>query len=308
MDQFRGPQLSYWEKDVFLPPFDFVVLGAGIVGLNAALHLRSRAAEAKIAVVERGSLPAGASTRNAGFACIGSMTELLDDLSHMPENELWALVEKRHRGLERLKEKLSPQAIDYQHLGGYELFRAQDEKLFNRCMEKMKDFNRHMKSITGLPQTFTLADEDLKITGLAKVRHLIKNAAEGQLHPGKMINKLLQLCRQANIDIINGLEVIQLDRENGQVKIQTRTGWEITASHVIVATNGFARTLLPELELKPARNQVLITAPIPGFRLKACYHYDQGYFYFRNAEAATWIPPPKPPPNLIRLSKYRRPC
>ena len=51
-----------------------------------------------------------------------------------------------------------------------------------------------------------------------------------------------------------------------------------------MATNGFARRLLPELQVQPARNQVLITQPIPGLKLKGCFHYDRGYYYFRDVE------------------------
>ena len=51
---------------------------------------------------------------------------------------------------------------------------------------------------------------------------------------------------------------------------------------VLIATNGFAKQLLPELEVLPARNQVLITKPIADLKIKGCFHYDRGYFYFRN--------------------------
>jgi glycine/D-amino acid oxidase-like deaminating enzyme len=49
-----------------------------------------------------------------------------------------------------------------------------------------------------------------------------------------------------------------------------------------VATNGFARQLLPQLQVVPARAQVLITKPIPSLKIKGTFHYDRGYYYFRN--------------------------
>ena len=52
----------------------------------------------------------------------------------------------------------------------------------------------------------------------------------------------------------------------------------------MVATNGFARQLLPQLQVEPARNQVLITQPIDNLSVKGCFHYDRGYFYFRNID------------------------
>lgn len=282
MQQKLTHHLSFWEKDIFVPDFDFAVIGAGIVGLNAALHIKRLHPIAKVVVLERGSLPIGASTRNAGFACIGSMTELLSDLGQMPEDDLWALVDKRYKGLERMIHKLGAETIEYEHQGGYELFRPQDQALFEACMEKIAHFNQQMQSVTGLKDTFVPADQDLGHTGFAQVDHLILNRAEGQLHPGKMMKALLDLCRKEEIDILNGFQVKQIEESEKHVRLFSEWGWSVRAAQLIIATNGFTHQFLPDLPLKPARNQVLITQAIPGLSLKGCYHYDAGYYYFRN--------------------------
>jgi len=51
-----------------------------------------------------------------------------------------------------------------------------------------------------------------------------------------------------------------------------------------VATNGFARQLLPKLSVRPARNLVLITQPIDGLKLNGAFHGEGGYYYFRNID------------------------
>ena len=71
--------LSYWEQNTWLNDIDVAVVGSGIVGLCCAIRLKERFPEKKIVVFERGQLPSGASTKNAGFACFGSTSELLDD-------------------------------------------------------------------------------------------------------------------------------------------------------------------------------------------------------------------------------------
>ena len=78
--------LSYWEREVFFKPIDVAIIGSGLVGLAAAIHIKTLDPKLNVAVLERGPLPIGASTRNAGFACFGSMTELLDDFTTMQEN------------------------------------------------------------------------------------------------------------------------------------------------------------------------------------------------------------------------------
>ena len=89
---------SYWEQQCF-SQYDHIVVGAGIVGLSTAISLSGIFPGQSILVLERGFLPSGASTKNAGFACMGSATELLDDLSHIPADEVVALFAARKRGL-----------------------------------------------------------------------------------------------------------------------------------------------------------------------------------------------------------------
>jgi L-2-hydroxyglutarate oxidase LhgO len=73
-------QLSYWEIKNWFSNVDFTIVGSGIVGLHTAIRLRERFPKAKIILLEKGALPQGASTKNAGFACFGSVSEIIDDL------------------------------------------------------------------------------------------------------------------------------------------------------------------------------------------------------------------------------------
>ena len=110
-------ELSYWEKESFFKGIDVAIIGSGIVGLSAAIHLKTLEPNSRIVVLERGALPTGASTRNAGFACFGSMTELLDDLSHMSEDDVLGVVEKRWTGLQRLRSLVGDENLDFRQLG-----------------------------------------------------------------------------------------------------------------------------------------------------------------------------------------------
>jgi gamma-glutamylputrescine oxidase len=67
---------SYWELKEWFFNIDFTIVGSGIVGLNCALELKKKHPKAKILIVEKGMLPQGASTKNAGFACFGSLSEI----------------------------------------------------------------------------------------------------------------------------------------------------------------------------------------------------------------------------------------
>ncbi len=124
--------LSYWEKNVWFNGLDLVVVGSGLVGLTTALFYKRRDPGSKVLVVERGLLPYGASTRNAGFACYGSPSELLDDLKQHTENEILERVRQRYLGFEKLLGLLGAEKLGYQATGGHELFRAEDAE--PRCL------------------------------------------------------------------------------------------------------------------------------------------------------------------------------
>ncbi len=275
--------LSYWERETFFKDFDVAVIGSGLVGLTAAMHLKTVDPSLHVAVLERGVLPAGASTRNAGFACFGSMTELLDDMTLQPENEVLAVVEKRWRGLQRLRSLVGDETMDFQLLGGYEMFTDDEEDVFQSCADRIASFNKKIGAIVGR-SVYQVVDERLPRFGFRGVRHLILNQAEGQVHTGKMMAALLRSSEAQGIKIFNGIAVQRLEQTSQGVELETASGWTLRVPRVLVAVNGFAKTLLPDVDVKPARNQVLITQPIPGLSVEGCFHYDRGYYYFRNID------------------------
>lgn len=282
---FRPPEtLSYWERETFFRHLDVAIIGSGIVGLSAAIHLKTLRPNWQIAVLERGVLPFGASTRNAGFACFGSVTELLDDLQQTPEEEVWALVERRWRGLQRLRERVGEERMLYQQLGGYELFRPEEEAVFQQCVERIGAFNQNLCAITGEPDTYKIVNDRIGAFGFQHTKRLILNRLEGQLHTGKMIEALLQIAVEKGIRLFNGVVIRDWQANAQGVQLETESGWEIHSNKILITTNGFAQQLLPELSVQPARNQVLITKPIPGLKWQGTFHYDRGYFYFRDIE------------------------
>ncbi|MEZ4983973.1 MAG: FAD-dependent oxidoreductase [Saprospiraceae bacterium] len=274
-------ELSYWERESFFHSIDCLIIGSGIVGLSAAIRLKESDPMKDVVVVDRGPLPLGASTRNAGFACFGSLSELLDDLQHTPRAAVLQLVIQRYEGLKMLRQRYGDAAIGYEPLGGYEVFRPQDELLFEQCMDALADFNQDLSDLIA-PSVYKKDDSLIARHGLKGIAHLIVNTAEGQLNTGRLMQTLLQKAQSLGVRLMNGIQIEQLEDVGAYVELQTTAGWGFRTASVLVATNGFARSLLPDLALQPARNQVFITQPIPNWPLKGSFHYDKGYVYFRN--------------------------
>jgi len=110
--------ISIWEKESFYAPKDVIIVGSGLVGLWCAWYLKKKNPKLKITIVDRGIIPTGASTRNAGFACFGSLSEIMHDAQTMGTDKMLQLVEMRFKGLERIQKYFDNDVIDFELCGG----------------------------------------------------------------------------------------------------------------------------------------------------------------------------------------------
>lgn len=272
--------LSYWEHKTWFQSVDFTIIGSGIVGLNCALKLRERFPKSKIMVLERGILPSGASTKNAGFTCFGSLSELLDDLENHTEDEVFNLVSQRMVGLNLLRKNLGDKEIGYMQHGGYEIFRKEDTPTYTHCLQHIEDVNTLLKPL--LKKTVFKVVENR--FGFKKIHNnQIFSPFEGQIDTGKMMVALHKKAVQNNIHILNGVSLKSYSENPGNVLVQLNNGFTFSTEKLFIATNGFAKQILDE-DVKPARAQVLITKPIKNLKIKGTFHMDKGYYYFRNID------------------------
>lgn len=276
--------LSFWEQESFLQ-YHYIVVGSGIVGLSTALGLKARAPKARVLVLERGVLPTGASTRNAGFACIGSLTEILADLETMPAAEVASLVAFRREGLRLLRARLGDAAIGYEESGSYELLDAGSLK----ALDRLETVNELLMPVLNGP-AFSLHSHKIKDFGFnsRSIAALVQNNFEGGLHSGRMMRSLLDMALQQGIEIKTGCTVQALEHLTQGVRLQVSASGlppvPLQAKAVALCTNAFTKSLFPDLDLQPGRGQVLITEPIPGLPFKGVFHMEEGYFYFREID------------------------
>lgn len=272
-------QLSVWEKESFFAPADIVIAGSGLVGLWSAYYLKKHAPTLSITIIERGLIPTGASTRNAGFACFGSLSELVSDAEQMGMDQLLELVDMRYRGLKKIRKTFSAEDITYEKYGGYELLPEGD---LNQLRSSIDEFNRILKKITGLQKTFRLQNESIAQFGFSNIQYLVENRSEGQLHSGKLCQALLRLVQSMGVTVLNNIEITAFEKVSGHLLLHTQHPFPLIAQQLLVATNAFALQLLPQLDITPARGQVIVTSPIDGLPFKGTFHFDKGFYYFRN--------------------------
>lgn len=273
---------SFWEKETWLNKYDIIIVGAGFVGLWTAYKLKLKEPHLKIAIIEKGVLPTGASTKNAGFSCFGSVSELMHDVALMGESAMLKVVEMRYKGLKEINATFPQHSIDYHNLGGYELFSTTGKYPIDRLRGDIYYLNNLMSSMLGLTHTFHETSEKIAEFGFQHVAALAFSPSEGQLHPAKLVQLLLQMIQKLGVILFLNTTVEKIESNEKEVFIQTDQLGELKSNRLIVCTNGFAKKLLPSLDVHPTRGQVFVTAPIPNLKVRGTFHFDEGYYYFRN--------------------------
>ena len=274
----RIDNLSYWEKSTYLENIDFLIIGSGIVGLSTAIFLKKKNKNYKVLVIDRGYLPTGASTKNAGFTCFGSPTELFDDLQNMNELTVWDTFSNRYTGLNTLFELVQKDKIAYRECKSWDIISSKKNN------DITKDFieyiNHKAYEITGVKEIY---HEDKLISskfGFEGIKTSYCNKLEGAIHTGKMIQELYKKAILNDVNVLFGMNAEKLDHSAQENVIETQFG-EIKAKNTIIATNGFAKKWIKD-DILPARAQVIITNEIPDLKINGTFHYEKGYYYFRN--------------------------
>ena len=274
----RIDNLSYWEKSTYLENIDFLIIGSGIVGLSTAIFLKKKNKNYKVLVIDRGYLPTGASTKNAGFTCFGSPTELFDDLQNMNELTVWDTFSNRYTGLNTLFELVQIDKIAYRECKSWDIISSKKNN------DITKDFieyiNHKAYEITGVKEIY---HEDKLISskfGFEGINTSYCNKLEGAIHTGKMIQELYKKAILNDVNVLFGMNAEKLDHSAQENVIETQFG-EIKAKNTIIATNGFAKKWIKD-DILPARAQVIITNEIPDLKINGTFHYEKGYYYFRN--------------------------
>jgi gamma-glutamylputrescine oxidase len=244
--------MSIWEKETFFAPQDVLIIGSGFVGLWSAFYIKKKHPKAKVTIVDGGLIPTGASTRNAGFACFGSLSELMYDIQEMGVDKTLALVEMRYEGLQKIQKHFGKHTIDFELCGGYELFNAMDGISTQKLKEDIDYLNSLVKNITSSKHTYKLVDNKIDTFGFAGISHLVKNNFEGYLHSGKLLKQLLQTVQAMGVQVLNNIDIKGFENVGDGCEVFTDRGFNFQAQQILICTNAFAKSLLPEEDIIPA--------------------------------------------------------
>ncbi len=276
--------ISFWERESLLS-YDIIIVGSGIVGLQTAILLKQKFPNRSVMILERGLLPTGASTRNAGFAATGSLSELINDSKQMSEIELCQLFSQRKSGLDFLRNQLGDDAIGYENNGSYALLEISEAYV----MEHMTHYNQLLREHIQGALAFQEAHEKIQEFGWenGKFKYCLRNNTEAAIDTGKLMKSLGELALQSGVQIITGAALISYEERQNRMELLVQDYFRnenivFRTQQLVFCTNAFSKDFFPLEDMIPGRGQVIVTKPLSNLPFKGIFYFGGGYYFFRN--------------------------
>lgn len=238
---------------------DICVVGGGFTGLCAALRLAEKGAVT--ALIEAESVAFAASGRNGGQIHTGlrkGQAELERWLGPLHAHDLWTLSEEA---------KALVRALIERHAIACELKPGLVIAAHNKAAARaLADDTAHLARAYGYFAARMMdADETRCALGTSLYPAARYDSGGGHLHPLRFARGLATAAEQAGASIWERSPALRLEPEGSEIVVLTPEG-SVRAGHVILATDAFSGSLVPELEayIGHVESFVTATAPLPA--------------------------------------------
>ena len=236
---------------------DVAIIGGGYTGLSAARALAR--VGASVAVLERESIGAGASSRNGGFVLPGYKADLTGIARRAGMDRARRLFQISRAALDHVERLVREEQIDCHwerpgaitlaakpgHLAGLE----NEQQLLGR------EFHH---------QTVLLGPEELPSEiGSRRYHGGLLDPTAGALHPREYLLGLASAAARAGALLCEWAGVTRLRPAGDRVELTTASG-TIEAREVLLATNGYSGTLMPWVARRvvPVGSFIIATVPL----------------------------------------------
>lgn len=238
---------------------DICIIGGGLTGVSAALHLAERGADAVL--LEAGELGAGASGRNGGQVGTGlnwSQARLEAKLGQDWARALWRLAEDAKA---LVRDRIARHGIACDLRPGIAHLAHR-----RRLLDDYRRAAAHLQDGYGYDAIrFVDAGEAASLTGSAAYSGGTLDLGAMHLHPLNLLLGLARAAVQAGAHLHQHSAVLAVERAAGGFLVRTASG-RVRADRLVVACNGYRGGLLPEIggRVLPIDNFILTTVPLPA--------------------------------------------
>ncbi len=256
---------SYWLSEPAPPRTtavvdepDVVIVGAGVTGCSAALHLAQAGKRVRICDARR--VAEGASGRNGGFALRGMPAPFDVTAASVGEQHARAMMTWTERALDAI-EALAGDS--FRRVGSLRIAVDDDE-----CDELRAEYDALVAAGFAVDWIERL-EPPLEGHYTAALRHV----PDGVLQPARFVRRLAGLAATAGVEFREHTRIASIDDLGG-------------AAAVIVCTDGYPSGLLGPIEglIIPTRGQVIATEPIRERIFEVPHYGRHGFDYWHQAE------------------------
>jgi glycine/D-amino acid oxidase-like deaminating enzyme len=230
---------------------DVAIVGAGLTGLSAALHLARKGAH--VQVFERETVGWGASGRNGGMATGGLAIGLRDAIARYGFDTAKSYLRTYHDAVDTVEELVGDEGIDCDFARTGKLIVASKPAHF----DGLGKLHEVMSSRLGYETRLVPKSEIHSEIGSDRFHGAMADARSAGLHVGKFTKGLAEAAARIGVTIHEKAPVGQVRRLGGtEHEVVTPRG-TVRADQVLVATAGYTR--------RPFRWQQVRVAPVGSF-------------------------------------------
>jgi gamma-glutamylputrescine oxidase len=242
---------------------DVAIVGGGIAGVSAALHLTKRGYE--VALLEANTVGYGASGRSGGQTIFGLAASQRSLVGEVGAEDARRLFDLSIEALDLTQALIHEHAIDCDYRPNHVHVATQ-----LRHVAELAEWHEELESLYGYRSTRLLDRRDLKAHVVSE-RYLggLIDTRSGHLHPLKYVRGLARAAEAAGARIFEGTRALHYE-SGGEVVLRTACG-TVRCRHLVLAANAYVGALAPALSRRilGVGTYIIATEPLSPKRAAA---------------------------------------